>query len=164
MQSAKVSTPTVCMIPARCCIRTESCMLSCLSSCMQVWMCPLQRWASIDIYPCASIRALSVVSAQGVPTFASNDGGVRSRLAFLHLPLEFVPNPEPCVPNQRLLETGVKASTGSPVAEVLYGAPHLMPELINDQKRSRFVLPRLLTVTEDTDQRYMATCGEPEPT
>ena len=97
--------------------------------------------------------------AQDAPRFPHSDGGIRSRLSFLHMPLEFVPNP--IEPWQRQLKTGIKESVGDLVAEVLYWAPRLMPALIKAQGRCRTVLPRPSKVMEDTDGRYMATCDQP---
>ena len=97
--------------------------------------------------------------AQDAPRFPQSDGGIRSRLSFLHMPLEFVPNPTE--PWQRQLKTGVKESVGDLVSEVIYWGSRLMPALIKAQGRCRTVLPRPSKVMEDTDGRYMATCDQP---
>ena len=81
----------------------------------------------------------------------------------MHMPLELVTVPDPSIPNQRLLKTGVKENTGNLVAELVYWAPLLTPALLKAQCSSRTVLPRPLKVTEDTDGRYMATYDEPTP-
>ena len=97
--------------------------------------------------------------AQDAPRFPLNDGGIRSRLSFLHMPLEFVPNPTE--PWQRLLKTGVKESVGGLVTEVIHWGSRLMPALMKAQGRCRTVLPRPSKVMDYTDGRYIPTCDQP---
>ena len=95
--------------------------------------------------------------AQAPPQFPQRDGGLRSRLSYLFMPLEFVAAPEPGT-NQRALDTSIKLKVNELIPELLLWLPLLVQGLM--ASRSRVVLPRPEKVCDDTDYQYMEQTSE----
>ena len=96
--------------------------------------------------------------AQDPPVFPKKDGGLRSRLAYLFMPLVFVKNPRPNS-NERKLDTSIKENIGDIVCELIYWIPLLTQGLARMVKHSRVILPRPPKVVDDTDAQYISADG-----
>ena len=99
--------------------------------------------------------------AQSSPQFPQKDGGIRTRLSYMLMPLEFVHNPAPDS-NERKVDTEVMANLGTLVPEMIVFITALVPGLARMVKHSRIMLPRPPKVTEDTAAQYMTRavdCG-----
>jgi hypothetical protein len=104
-------------------------------------------------------QCLLIFCTNAPPVFPAKDGGLKSRISFVNMPFEWVPNPTE--PGQRKIDVNIKNTVIKTLPpEFLFWARHLAPGL---KPKGRLVSPRPHKVTSDTETQFLADAIRANP-